>query len=172
MFLFQKFNYECVFINEQNMDLLNDISDEDVQALKYCGFDTETTGLHHTTSMPFLVTFGYGKKIFAFEPTISLIQEMFKVANRFDRLFAHNAKYDYHMIWNFLGREPVEIEHKIADVKLVLISLVIVSSVTSLNGILKVLHALLINISSLPYFSFILLNIFFISASFVTSACT
>lgn len=115
MFLFQKFNYECVFINEQNKELLNDISDEDVQALKYCGFDTETTGLHHTTSMPFLVTFGYGKKIFAFEPTISLIQEMFKVANRFDRLFAHNAKYDYHMIWNFLGREPVELEHKIAD---------------------------------------------------------
>ena len=115
MFLYQKFNYKCVWVTEENKDTLNSISDEDVQALKYCGFDTETTGLHHTTSMPFLVTFGYGKTIFAFEPTESLILEMFKVANRFGRIFAHNAKYDYHMLWNFLGREPVEIEHIIAD---------------------------------------------------------
>lgn len=115
MFLFQKFNYECIRIDEQNKNMLNDVSDEEIKALQYCGFDTETTGLHHTTSMPFLVTFGYGKKIFEFEPTESLLLEMFKVANRFGLLFAQNAKFDYHMLWNFLGREPIEIEHIIAD---------------------------------------------------------
>ena len=115
MFLFQKLGYNHIKINKDNKELLTSVYDKLTTKPTICGFDTETTGLHHEVAKPFLVTFGYGKTIFSFEPTEELLNELFTVMNRFDRAFAHNAKFDYHMLWNFLGREPEEIEHKIAD---------------------------------------------------------
>lgn len=115
MFLFQKLNYNHIKVTSENKEILSTVYDNLTIKPTICGFDTETTGLHHELGKPFLVTFGYDKTVFSFEPSEELILELFKVMNKFDRVFAHNAKYDYHMLWNFLGREPIEIEDKIAD---------------------------------------------------------
>ena len=105
MFLFQKLNYNHIKVTSENKEILSTVYDNLTIKPTICGFDTETTGLHHELGKPFLVTFGYDKTVFSFEPSEELILELFKVMNKFDRVFAHNAKYDYHMLWNFLGRE-------------------------------------------------------------------
>ena len=115
MFLFQKLGYNHIRVTSKNKKILSTIYDNLAVKPTICGFDTETTGLHHEIGRPFLVTFGYGKTVFSFEPTEELLNELFTVMNKFDRVFAHNAKYDYHMLWNFLGRAPTEIDDKIAD---------------------------------------------------------
>lgn len=114
MFLFQKLNYKYIYVDNEHCELL-DVDDSIAKKLGYCAFDTETTSLHHEIGKPFLITFGYDKKVFCFEPTPLLLDKMFHVMNKFDRAFAHNAKYDYHMLWNFLGHEPLEIKDKVAD---------------------------------------------------------
>lgn len=115
MFLFQKLGYNHIKVTSKNKKILSTIYDNLAVKPTICGFDTETTSLHHEIGKPFLVTFGYGKTVFSFEPTEELLNELFTVMNKFDRVFAHNAKYDYHMLWNFLGRAPTEIDDKIAD---------------------------------------------------------
>ena len=114
MYLHQKFEYICEHITDD--DQLEKIEKlyKEINP-KIVAFDTETTGLSLIEDKPFLIVFGFDKYVYTFEPTNERVAWFMKLVQPCQRLFAHNAKFDYHMIYNFLGREPTEIEHKIAD---------------------------------------------------------
>lgn len=75
---------------------------------KSVGFDTESTGLHIKKDMPFLFQLGWGRKIFTFEPTDHLMQAFFFICSRVKYSFAHNLKYDLHMIANLGYQKELE----------------------------------------------------------------
>lgn len=68
-------------------------------------FDTETTGLNIITDVPFLYIFGFGKSIFLvnllIEDSKSIVSKSYELMTKFARVFAHNTKYDYHMMTNY-----------------------------------------------------------------------
>jgi DNA polymerase I-like protein with 3'-5' exonuclease and polymerase domains len=86
---------------------------------KYCGYDTETTGLNHMKDTPFLVVFGFDKDIYyctnedkdIFDAFIYTMFDLVRNANIL--LFAHNAKFDYHMLFN--NGTPIPKDIKLAD---------------------------------------------------------
>ena len=62
------------------------------------GIDTETTGLHHMVAKPFLMSFGWLGHVYTLDmKNRDLVEDVFDVLKQSKYLFAHNAKFDYHM---------------------------------------------------------------------------
>lgn len=111
MYLHQKLKYDYKHINNL-VDLTQELNNADFPP--YVGFDTETTGLNIVRDTPFLVSFGYWNKVYTFDYN----PEMFKALTDFCiinniPMFAHNAKYDYHMVQN--GGSPIPDSAKLYD---------------------------------------------------------
>lgn len=86
--------------------------------IDFIGFDTETTGLNIITDKPFLLAFGWSTDESKEVYTVDWTKEVGNVlANYCDThaipMFAHNAKYDYHMFEN--GESPIPDTTKIYD---------------------------------------------------------
>lgn len=79
------------------------------------GFDTETTGLHIIKDKPFLFQLGWNTTkesgiVYLFEPTPNMITLFFDLCKRVNYAFAHNLKYDLHMLTNIgYGKQIKEI---------------------------------------------------------------
>lgn len=99
MFLYQSKGYTTKFI--KTPEELTHAFKQDKP--KYICYDTETTGLNIMLDLPFLYTVGWGKKVFAFEPTKEMIEALFDIGFSTSYVFAHNAKFDWHMTYNFQG---------------------------------------------------------------------
>lgn len=109
-YLFQKFNYKVTHITNKN----------DIQAMysdaccfiPYFAYDTETTGLNIIKDKPFLVIFGFNKNIYYWKAEFKeATLAMFDIIKKHNKmLFAHNAKFDYHMLHNIGTPIPKEIE--------------------------------------------------------------
>lgn len=110
-FLFDKFNYKVLEIKTQEdiEEMVNDFKNSNV---KYFAYDTETTGLNFMTDLPFLVIFGFDKKIYLWDANFKdATYAMFNIVQQTNKmLFAHNAKYDYHMLHNIGTPIPDGIE--------------------------------------------------------------
>ena len=69
---------------------------------KSIGLDTETNGLHIIYNTPFLIQIGwilpYSRVVYTFYPRLKI--SPFKKNATDLQLFAHNAKYDMHMLYN------------------------------------------------------------------------
>lgn len=110
-FLFNKFNYKTLEIKT-----LNDIEsmewDFALSNTKYFAYDTETTGLNFMKDKPFLIIFGFDKNVYYWDANFKeATYAMFKIVQSTDKmLFAHNAKYDYHMLHNIGTSIPDNIE--------------------------------------------------------------
>ena len=110
-FLFNKFNYKTLEIKT-----LNDIESMEwdfvLSNTKYFAYDTETTGLNFMKDKPFLIIFGFDKSIYYWDANFKeATYAMFKIVQSADKmLFAHNAKYDYHMLHNIGTPIPDNIE--------------------------------------------------------------
>ena len=79
---------------------------------RYFAYDTETTGLNFMKDMPFLIIFGFDKNVYLWDANFKEATEtMYKIIQNTDKmLFAHNAKYDYHMMTNNGTPVPESIE--------------------------------------------------------------
>lgn len=110
-FLFNKFNYKTLEIKT-----LNDIESMEwdfvLSNTKYFAYDTETTGLNFMKDKPFLIIFGFDKSVYYWNANFKeATYAMFKIVQSTDKmLFAHNAKYDYHMLHNIGTPIPDNIE--------------------------------------------------------------
>ena len=110
-FLFNKFNYKTLEIKT-----LNDIESMEwdfvLSNTKYFAYDTETTGLNFMKDKPFLIIFGFDKSVYYWDANFKeATYAMFKIVQSTDKmLFAHNAKYDYHMLHNIGTPIPDNIE--------------------------------------------------------------
>lgn len=116
MFLNQKFKYTVGLIRtkEQMSEVLNLFEEEKPKIM--C-FDTETTGLNFMSDTPFLLTFGWGKRVYGLDLTgedITRLSSLYDMMKKVNWVFAHNAKYDYHMMVNY-GRVPFPEEVRLAD---------------------------------------------------------
>lgn len=102
MYLHQKlkYNYKHLDNIDEMLDLIKN------EKPNFVCFDTETTGLHIITSLPFLVSVCFNKSVYTFDYNKDLFNSFIKVINKCKTpLFAHNAKYDYHMVQN--GGSPI-----------------------------------------------------------------
>ena len=110
-YLFQKFGYKVKEIKD-----LEDITDMEFTAfiskIPYFAYDTETTGLDIIKDKPFLVIFGFNKNIYYWEADYKEATiAMFNIIRSHNKmLFAHNAKFDYHMLKNMGTPIPDVIE--------------------------------------------------------------
>lgn len=110
-FLFDKFNYKTLEVKT-----LADIGEMEwdfiTSNVRYFAYDTETTGLNFMKDVPFLVIFGFDKKVYYWDANFKeATQSMFRIVQQTDKmLFAHNAKYDYHMLHNIGTPIPDDIE--------------------------------------------------------------
>lgn len=79
---------------------------------RYFAYDTETTGLNFMKDVPFLIIFGFDKNVYLWDANFKEATEtMYKIIQNTDKmLFAHNAKYDYHMMTNNGTPVPDSIE--------------------------------------------------------------
>ena len=105
MYLHQKLKYKYKHITDdiQLGEVLADIKETKPN---YVGFDTETTGLNIITDKPFLVSFGYNNNVYTFDYDPNLFKVFISVLELCNiPLFAHNAKYDFHMVEN--GGSPI-----------------------------------------------------------------
>ena len=113
MFLHQKLKYKYKHITDfkEMGDILDDITKNKPN---YVGFDTETTGLNIITDKPFLVSFGYNDKVYTFDYDTEMFTALIEVIDKNEiPLFAHNAKFDYHMVQN--GGSPIPDTVKLYD---------------------------------------------------------
>ena len=110
-FLFHKFGYKVLEVKT-----LKDIEEMEwdfaTSNTRYFAYDTETTGLNFMKDLPFLVIFGFDKNVYIWDANFKEATEsMFKIVLSTDKmLFAHNAKYDYHMLHNIGTPIPESIE--------------------------------------------------------------
>ena len=110
-YLFEKFGY-----NVQELKTTFDIWGMESAAfqkpIKYFAYDTETTGLNIIKDKPFLVIFGFNKNVYYWKADFKeATYSMFKIIqNAKKMLFAHNAKFDYHMMKNIGTPIPEDIE--------------------------------------------------------------
>lgn len=93
---------EKVWITDENASMM--LLDYDIDKPDYVAFDTETTGLNIVKDKAFLVIVGWETpiitRVFCFEPTkqtLAILYELFKMAKM---TFAHNTKFDLHMLTN------------------------------------------------------------------------
>lgn len=113
MFLHQKLGYKYKHITtEREIDLL--CQDLRNSGTNYAGFDTETTGLNIVVDKPFLVSFGFGNNVYTFDYNPCWFNSIFDTLEQCEiPAFAHNAKYDYHMVQN--GGSPISDNIKLYD---------------------------------------------------------
>ena len=111
-FLFKKFGYKVLEVKTTD-----DVEQMFIDYInggmpKYFAYDTETTGLNFMKDVPFLVIFGFNKYVYIWDANFKeATQKMFKIVqNAKKMLFAHNAKYDYHMLHNIGTPIPEDIE--------------------------------------------------------------
>lgn len=110
-FLFEKFGYKTL-----ELKTIKDIKEMEwdfaISNTRYFAYDTETTGLNFMKDVPFLVIFGFDKNVYLWDPTFKEATEaMYRIIKSTDKmLFAHNAKYDYHMMNNIGTPVPEGIE--------------------------------------------------------------
>jgi DNA polymerase-1 len=78
-------------------------------------FDTETTGLNVLVDKPFLIGFGFGKNLYVYDPRVlpQVTNILYELSEQTKYLFAHNAKFDYHMMGN--GGQPIPSNVRVAD---------------------------------------------------------
>lgn len=101
MFLYQKLRYKYV---KNDVDTL--VKDLTLELPKWVCFDTETDGLNIITSKPFLVSASFNNNVYTFAYDSEDFKRCLKVLEEHNiPLFAHNAKYDYHMSEN--GGSPI-----------------------------------------------------------------
>lgn len=131
MFLYQKLKYNYKHIDIENKkEAVVEIGEFIKKAIEekpdfFC-YDTETDGLHIIKSKPFLVSMGFNKEIRTFDYDADIMKavwKMFDLPNKdghklqdfenYIGLFAHNAKYDYHMVDN--GGSPIPENIRIYD---------------------------------------------------------
>jgi DNA polymerase I len=117
MFLYQKFDYVVRSLKTRD-DLKKMVEIFDDHMPKICAFDTETTGLNHITDIPFLFIFGFDKSIYLVDmldnPILDeTMKTIYNLMATCQRSFAHNAKYDYHMLRN--GGYPIPKNVALAD---------------------------------------------------------
>ena len=104
MWLSQKLNYKIHSDIKDLEKVLPTITNKEISV-----FDTETTGLNFMKDRPFIIGFGFDNHLFYFEPTKENMLYAYQQFSAFDFLFAHNAKYDWHMLFNNGTRIPKEI---------------------------------------------------------------
>ena len=121
-FLHQKlgYNYKHIDIKDKNkaigelLDLLSKLKEENPRFMCY---DTETDGLNIITSKPFLVSMGFNKTVITIDYDPDIMNVFWKLYGGIDRnerqlaskyigLFAHNGKFDYHMMDNGGSKIP------------------------------------------------------------------
>ena len=110
IFLAKKLGYYTKEIRTRE-DVLEMKTKSIFSTIPYFGYDTETTGLNFMTDIPFLVIFGFGKNIYYWEADFKeATYAMFDIVRQHKKkLFAHNAKYDYHMMINGGTKIPDDI---------------------------------------------------------------
>lgn len=93
---------EKIWITDENASIM--LLDYDLDKPDYVAFDTETTGLNIITDKAFLVIVGWhtfdGKRIFCFEPTKQTLAILYEILKKAKMVFAHNTKFDLHMLTN------------------------------------------------------------------------
>lgn len=113
-FLFDKFNYKTLELKtiEDVEEMKKDFKKSNT---RYFAYDTETTGLNFMKDVPFLIIFGFDKYVYQWEASFKeATYAMFEIVQSTDKmLFAHNAKYDYHMLHN--GGTPMPDDIKLSD---------------------------------------------------------
>ena len=105
MFLWQKLGYKYTYIvDDATFDLL--ISHTKKHAI--VAYDTETTGLNVLTDKPFLLSFGWEKEVYVVDVTDLSLRNFITLLRTLSPtyVFAHNAKYDFHMLENAGYRLP------------------------------------------------------------------
>lgn len=110
-FLYKKFNYKVLEVKETK-DIEEMEWDFALSNTKYFAYDTETTGLNFMKDIPFLIIFGFDKNVYYWEASYKeATLAMFRIVRNTNKmLFAHNAKYDYHMLYNIGTPIPDDIE--------------------------------------------------------------
>lgn len=110
-FLFHKFGYKVLEV-KTTKDIEEMEWDFVTSNTRYFAYDTETTGLNFMKDLPFLVIFGFDKNVYIWDANYKeATQAMYKIVQSTDKmLFAHNAKYDYHMMYNIGTPIPEGIE--------------------------------------------------------------
>lgn len=110
-YLFQKFNYKVLHVT--NLYDINTMkSDALFNKITFFAYDTETDGLNIIKNKPFLVIFGFAKCVYYWDANFKdATYAMFDIVRRCNKmLFAHNAKFDYHMLYNIGTPIPEDIE--------------------------------------------------------------
>lgn len=114
MFLWQSqgYKYQHVDTQEQAEAMVNTFNTTKPSIVVW---DTETTGLNIIKDVPFLIGFGFSKYLYTFEPNNIFIDMMYEMMAKpfVSYVFAHNAKFDYHMMTNIGKTVPKNI--KLAD---------------------------------------------------------
>lgn len=132
MFLYQELGYDYKHIDTTDLNkALQELAEFIKKAIKekpnYICFDTETNGLSIITSKPFLVSIGFNKTVRTFDYNPELLKMFWKLyllpskednislqdIDNFIGLFAHNCKYDYHMMIN--GGSPIPEQIRVYD---------------------------------------------------------
>ena len=128
MFLYQMLGYDYKHIDVSDVrKATSELADLLIKAHKekpkFICYDTETDGLNIITSKPFLVSMGFNKTVITMEYNEEVMNNFWKMYNLpskednlkftdnadFIGLFAHNAKYDYHMMINGGSKIPDDI---------------------------------------------------------------
>lgn len=120
MFIWQRLGYDTHFITDiEGCDNMLETYMEAPQNIT--AYDTESTGLNIITDIPFLLGFGFGNHVFVVDTTPSnqevykhFVNNMYTIMRLADRNFAHNAKFDWHMMHN-LTKEPIPKDINLAD---------------------------------------------------------
>lgn len=99
MFQYLARNYELKNITN-DIDFQDFLNQLDADHPDVVVFDTETTGLDITSAKPFLIGVGWNKKVFVFETKKKWLEGFIDGTKKIGFVFAHNAKFDYHMLLN------------------------------------------------------------------------
>lgn len=110
-FLADKFGYKVLHV-KNILDIWNMQYDASKAHIIFFAYDTETTGLNIIKDIPFLVIFGFDKNVYYWDANFKdATKAMFSIVMKYKKmLFAHNAKFDYHMLHNIGTPIPEEIE--------------------------------------------------------------
>ena len=117
MYLHQKLKYKYKHL-DNDIQLTQELNNINYK-INYIGWDTETTGLNIIIDKPFLMSFGWStidgyNCVFTIEYTPKVGNILFDYCSKHDiPLFAHNAKFDYHMVEN--GGSPISENIKLYD---------------------------------------------------------
>lgn len=110
-YLAKKFNYKVLNVKTKK-DIETMRWDSMTNKITFFAYDTETDGLNIIKNKPFLVIFGFAKCIYLWDANFKeATYAMFDIVKQHNKmLFAHNAKFDYHMLHNIGTPIPEGIE--------------------------------------------------------------